>query len=174
MAQGSAFPVKEQVDLAFMKISSAVWSPEGPRVFFQLFSATSWLWLGDKMPSDSVLAQHCTMSRSVPSVLICSAQRCLFCTIPTGACQLLCQETGTRHSGFKEVSKAEARERAYALEGRVEEDDRGLVGDSRSELFKGATPSSHLPRTNTTRILAFSVFSQLYLITQPKRFSGTA
>lgn len=36
MAQGSAFPVKEQVDLAFMKISSAVWSPEGPRVFFQL------------------------------------------------------------------------------------------------------------------------------------------
>lgn len=146
-------------------------------MFFQLPSATSWLWLGDKMPSDSVLAQHCTMSRSVPSVLICSAQRCLFCTIPTGACQLLCQKTGTRQSGFKEIGKAEARERAYALESRVEEGDRGLVGDSKSEPFKDATPFSPSPQgptpPTTTRILAFSVFSQLYLITQPKGFSRT-
>ena len=66
-----------------MKISSAAWSPEGPSVFVQLVSATSWLWLGHALISDSGLVQHCTMSRSVPSVLICSSQRCPFYAAPT-------------------------------------------------------------------------------------------
>ena len=103
-----------------MKISSTVCSPEGPRVFMQLASTTSWLWLGHGLPSDSALVQHGTMSRSGPSVLICSAQRCLFGTVPMSSCQLHCQETGTRQSGFREIGKAEARERACALEGRME------------------------------------------------------
>lgn len=94
--QGSAFPVKRQVDFAFVKISSAGWSPEGPRVFGRLASATSWLWLGHELPSDSGLAQHCTVSRSVLSVLICSAQRCPFCVTPTVSANCTARNIGTR------------------------------------------------------------------------------
>lgn len=65
----------------------AGWSPEGPRVFIWLASATSWLWPGHRLPSDSGLAQPGSTSRSVPSVLICSPQRCLFSAAAMGACQ---------------------------------------------------------------------------------------
>lgn len=89
MAQVSAFPVKWQVNSASVKLSRPGWTPEGPRVCIRLVSATS-LWPEHELPSDSGLATLLHHGEAHVPVLICSAQKSLFCTAPKGTSQ--CQE----------------------------------------------------------------------------------
>lgn len=164
MAQGSAFPVKWQVNLAFVKISSAVWHPEGPRECILLACATSLLWLGHKLPSDSGLAQHCLMLRSMPLCphLLCSE---VLLRVPANYAARKC---GHWAELVQKDGESRKQRKSPCPWGQRAREEHGQDGVDRWEPSKGTTPS-FLPPQATGNIhigyWSFLAFPQLYLIT---------
>ena len=112
MAQGSAFPVKWQVCSPCAKLSRAGWTPEGLHsARLTVTSATSALCPEHESPSDSGLATllHCGESH-VP-VLICSAQKCPFCTAPKGIGQCSARKRRYQATQFKETEDSRCLEK---------------------------------------------------------------
>lgn len=108
MARGSAFPVRWQVNSAFMKLSKAGWTPEGPRVCAGLISSISALWPGHDLPSDSGLATSLHHGEACVPVLVCSAQKCPFCTAPKSTRQCTARKCRRQATQFEETETADA------------------------------------------------------------------
>lgn len=146
MAQGSAFPVKEQVNLAFTKISSAVWSPEGPTVFFQLPSVTSWFWLGEKCPrtlSGRSTVPHLGLCPLSSPALLRDASSVLFLWVPANFCA---REQAPGRVGSKRLAKQRPRKEPMPLRAEWRKVIRGWLETVDLSPSKVPHPPPHLPK----------------------------
>lgn len=136
-------------------------------------SATSLPWLGHGLPSDSELAQHCTMSRSMP---LCPHLIFSEMTLPCCSYASLLTHRQERQAPGRRCTKTGTwKPEKEAFEGREQRKNGGQVGGLRWEPFPSASAFFPHPQATTNTHTDPELFQVFLALTNhtAQQFSGT-